>query len=170
MVKKLLALAALLLVAMAGPAHAGDGYADEDTLVLSDSTVAPGGDLTLTASVCEPGSTATFTLAGDTLGTAPANDAGEAMLTTTVPSDLAPGTYTVEASCAGADGQPLVLQSTLTVTGAARAGRDLPTTGSSNTVPMAQVAVAALAGGGLLVLMANKRRGAKQADRESVDA
>ena len=171
MLKKLLLLAAVLIVAMAGPAGAGDGYSDEDALVLSDSTVAPGGPLTLTAKVCEPAATATFTLGGSQLGTAAANQAGEATLSTTVPSNLAAGTYPVQSSCLGPDGQTLVLNSTLTVTGAAGAGTgsgDLPTTGSSSTTPMTQIAVAALAAGGLLVLVANKRRGAKPTERQSL--
>ncbi len=65
-----------------------------------------------------------------------------------------------------------MLRTTITVTGAGAGGGSgtgagtLPKTGSSNSVPMSQIALGAIAGGGLLVLVANKRR--KTADSLSV--
>lgn len=44
----------------------------------------------------------------------------------------------------------------------------LPNTGSSSTIPMAQVAVAVIAGGGLLILVADKRRSAGRADERTL--
>jgi LPXTG-motif cell wall-anchored protein len=160
MVKKLVALSAVLLLAMAGPAHAGDGYADEDTATVSDSTVTPGQSVTVTGEVFQPGSSVTFSLSGSVLGSATANQAGVASLTFEVPG-LDAGTYTVEVSGTGADGLPLTVSTTFEVLAAGSGAGDLPTTGSSGTVSMTQIAVAALAGGGLLVLLANKRRTAK---------
>ena len=167
MVKKLIALSAVLLLAMAGPASAGDGYTDEDTVTVSDSTVTPGQSVTTSAKVFEPGSTVTFTFfsAPVELGTAVADAAGVATLTFEVPATATAGTHTIEASGTGADGLPLTVTTTITVAGAAGAG-DLPTTGSSSTVSLTQVALAAVVGGGLLVLVANKRRSAKADARE----
>jgi LPXTG-motif cell wall-anchored protein len=162
MVKKLVALSAVLLLAMAGPASAGGGYTDEDTLAVNDSSVTPGQPVTVSAKVFEPGSTVTFTFfsAPVVVGTAVADAAGVATLTFDVPSTATAGTHTIEASGTGADGLPLTVTTTITVAGAA-AGGDLPTTGSSNTVSLTQVALTALVGGGFFVLMANKRRSAK---------
>lgn len=169
--KKFLALFALMFLASTGVAHAG--YAGEDALVLSSSTVAAGGQLTLTAGRCEPMTDVTFTLGGVSLGSAEAGLDGQASLTTTVPSDLAPGGYLVQSTCTGVNGQALVLSATLTVDGAAgggggTSGDALPRTGDNSTIPMTQVAVAALAAGGLLVLMGNKRRTAREKTSVSV--
>jgi LPXTG-motif cell wall-anchored protein len=54
----------------------------------------------------------------------------------------------------------------VTVLGAT-AGSNLPTTGSGSTAPLTQMAVAALAGGGLLVLLANRRRATRSQVRET---
>ena len=166
MVKRLLALSAVLLVAVAGPAYAGEGYTDEDTVTVSDTTATPGQPITVSAKTFEPGSTVTFSLSGTgVVGTAVADSAGVATLTFDIPADATVGAHTVEASGTGADGLPLTVSTTIEVLGAAAAG-DLPTTGSANTLSMTQLAVAAVVGGGLLVLLANKRRSAKAAAGE----
>jgi hypothetical protein len=168
MVKKALALAALLLFATTGVAHAQDYPPAGDELVADDTTVAPGEAIVLGLQICQPASSATFRLDGSTsLGTATANDSGVARLTTTIPSGTSAGSHTIEGSCTGANGQPLTQVLGITITGA---GAAIPTTGSANTKPLTQLAIATLAGGGLLVLLANRRRSTKHADRESVNA
>jgi len=154
-----LLLATALLFATAGPASAGNGYGDEDTIAVSDSTVVAGQPITVTACCFAPGSTVTFTLEGLVVGTATADANGVATLTFTMP-DLGPGTYRLEASGTGADGQPLVVSTTLTVGGTGRGAGSgaLPTTGSDSSLPMSQIGIGAVAGGGLLVLLAKKRR------------
>jgi hypothetical protein len=164
LMKKTLALASVLLVGvlgMAAPAMAGEGYTDEDALVLSDTTVAPGEEFEATVGVCEPGSEATFEIDGEPAGEAIADDEGQATATLTAPTDE--GTHTVTASCTGPDGEAVVLSSTLTVV----AGGALPATGSSNTLPLTRIALGALVVGGLLVLIAT-RRGTHKGDREAV--
>lgn len=164
MVKKILLLATAALFATAGAAHAGDGYADDDTLTISDSTVEPGDAVTATAQTFLSGAQVTWTLfsAPIVVGTSTANAAGVATITFTVPNVPA-GTHRLEATGTGADGQPLTVATTLTVTGAGTGtgtgqGGGLPKTGSDSAVPMTQIALGAIAGGGLLVLLANKRR------------
>jgi hypothetical protein len=166
LMKKTLALASVLLVGLvmgvASPAMAGEGYTDEDALVLSDTTVAPGEEFEATIGVCEPGSEATFEIDGEPAGEAIADDEGQATDTLTAPTEE--GTHTVTGSCTGPDGEAVVLSSTLTV---AAAGGPLPATGSSNTMPLTRVALAALVVGGLLVLIATRRTSHK-GDREAV--
>jgi hypothetical protein len=162
MLRKTLALAAVLLVGMAAPALAGDGYADEDAMVLSETTVAPGEDFTATVGVCEPATEADFTIDEEAAGTATAGDDGQASTTLTAPTEE--GTHTVTGACTGPDGDAVVLSSTLTV---GVAGEGLPSTGTNSSLPLSRVALGALLLGGLFVLIARRRTGA---DHETVGA
>lgn len=161
MLKKILLLSAALLFITAGGAHAqdADGYADDDTVVVSDTTVVPGQSVTASARTFMPGSPVTFTLFSQpiTLGTVDANSEGVATITFTMP-DVPAGEHTLRASGTGDDGAPLTVDTTLTVVGAGASARALPTTGSDGTISTTQVGLAALVVGGLLVLAAQKRR------------
>ena len=163
MVRRTLALALLCLVGLVGmatPAFAGEGYADEDALVLSDSTVAPGAEFTATVGVCQPGTEAAFDIDGNAAGTGTAGDDGQASAVLTAPT--AEGTHTVTGSCTGPDGEAVVLSSTLTV---GAAGGPLPATGSDSSLPLARIGLGVLVAGGLLVLLASRRR---SGDRQTV--
>lgn len=164
MFKKTLALAAVLLFATAGIAGA-QTYppADTPSVAVSDTTPAPGQPITITADGFLPGSTATFTLfsAPVVLGTATVNAQGVVSLTATIPANTTPGAHRIEVSGTGANGQPLTVVQNITVTGAA-AGSNLPTTGSDTSIPLTQVAIGVMAFGGLMVVMANKRRNASR--------
>jgi len=169
MLKKTLLLAAALLFVTAGTASAQDGEYPpaEDEIVADDTTVAPGEAMVLGIQVCAPGATASFVLDNSTtLGSGTADGSGRAEATVTIPSTTTPGTHTITGSCADPDGGTLtqVLSFTVTAPGAAQ---PLPTTGSDSTTPMAQIALAAIAGGGLLVLLANKRRSSGRTERET---
>jgi LPXTG-motif cell wall-anchored protein len=167
MLKKILLLSAALVFLSAGTAAAQDAYPppdSEDEIVADDTTVAPGEAMVLGIQVCAPGATASFVLDGSTaLGSGTASSAGRAEATVTIPSSTSSGTHTITGSCADPEGGTLtqVLSFTVTAPGAAQ---PLPTTGSGSTTPMTQIAIAAIAGGGLLVLLANKRRQAGRAD------
>lgn len=168
MLRKLLPLALTLAAALAVAAPAGaQSYPPAgNTATASDTTVQPGQPVTFTAKTFQPGTEVTFTLfsAPVVLGTAIADSNGVATLTTTIPESTSPGTHTVEASGVGANGQPLTVSFTITVLGAAADAATIPATGSSSTVPMTQLAVGILALGGLLVLLANRRRAAQPDD------
>lgn len=173
MVKKLLLLCAALLIATAGTAAAQDAYPPPqgEQIQVSDATPEPGQQITLRACCFMPGTTVTFTLYSQpvTLGTATADADGWATLVATIPAGTAPGVHTIEATGIGLDGQPLTVTQQITVVAPGGAGQPLPRTGSDSTVPMTQIAVAAIAGGGLLVLLANKRRSARaREERETV--
>lgn len=162
MVKKVLTLAAVLLFAMAGAAQAQTYPPEGDSFTADDTSVAPGGTIVLGIQICRAASTASFTLESDSLGSATANTDGVATLNATIPSDTSPGSHTITGACTGADGQPLTMVLGITVEGAA-----VPVTGSSNTMPMTQIALGAITAGGLLVLVANKRRAAKADARDT---
>ncbi|MGH9085537.1 MAG: LPXTG cell wall anchor domain-containing protein [Acidimicrobiales bacterium] len=166
MLKKILVLAAGLLLLGATAAGAQQYPPAGNTVTADDTTVAPGEPITLSAQKFQGSVTFTLFSAPVVLGTATANSAGVATITATIPSNTTPGTHRVEATGTGLDGQPLTVVLTITVTGAAGSG--LPTTGSGSTTPLTQLAVAALAGGGLLVLLANRRRSARAEARETV--
>lgn len=171
MLKKTLLLGAALLFVMAGTAAAQDADAypptPAESLTVSDTTPAPGQSITITACCFMPGTTVTFTLfsAPVVLGTATADAGGVATLVATIPADTTPGTHTIEATGIGIDGAPLTVTQTITVVAAGQSAAPLPTTGSGSTTPMTQVALAAIAGGGLLVLLANRRRSTGRVDQ-----
>lgn len=71
------------------------------TVGVDDPTPAPGGAVTLTAKGYRSGEGVTFSLGSSTLGTAIADPAGVAVLSTTVPADAAIGEATVGAVGAG---------------------------------------------------------------------
>lgn len=170
MMKRILLLAAAVLLLTAAPASAQDPYADDDTIAVSDATVTPGQPITLSAKTFMPGTTVTFTMfsAPVVLGTATADANGVATITVTIPANTTPGTHRIEASGTGIDGQPLTVVTTIQVAGTATApgSSGLPTTGS-DSVSLTQVAVAVMVFGGLMVVMANKRRSAKT-ERDTV--
>lgn len=162
MMKKTLVLAVALLIAMAGTA-AAQTYppAGGGPVTVSDTTPTPGQAVTIVASGFQPGTDVTFMLYSQpvNLGTATADAAGTATLQATIPANIAPGTHTIEATGTGTDGLPrtVTLQITVVAPGGAGVG-DLPRTGSDSAIPMSQIAVGAIALGGLMVLVAGKRR------------
>ncbi len=162
MIKKILALSAVLLFATAGAAQAQTYPPEGNSFTANDTSVAAGGTMVLGIQICQAASTAAFTLESTSLGTATANSSGVATLNATIPSDTTAGAHTITGTCTGADGEPLTLVLGITI-GAATT----PATGSSNTVPMTQMAIGAITAGGLLVLLANKRRSAKVATSET---
>lgn len=165
MIKKTLLLAAALVVVLAGTAGAQDYPPSGDRIDATRTTVAPGESMVLGIQICVPASSASFVLDNTTtLGTGTANQAGRAEATVTIPSNTAPGSHTITGSCPDPDGGTLtqVLGITVTAPGQA-AARPLPETGSGNALPLSQVAIAAIAGGGLLVLLADRRRRAGRA-------
>ena len=122
----------------------------------------PGGPAAFEAECFLPGSTVTFTLDGEVLGTAVANDDGLATLSgATIPADTPLGPAEVVATGTSCDGEALTLVLSVTIVAAqAPPAEPLPRTGSSSSVPMAQIAVATIVAGGFLLIMANRRRAA----------
>lgn len=127
-------LTALILLGLA--AAPADAQYDPG---VGPGTISCGGG-TCTVGGCPPGSTASFTLNGQFIGTAPVGDDG----TATVP-DPGPGTLVV--TCGG---------ETLTFTLAAGVTADLARTGS-DSAPLVRIGVALAAVGGIVLLAARRR-------------
>lgn len=182
MVKKVLALAAVLLVATMGVARA-DYPTPLHIIVVVESTLVPGGPITVDAQVFDNAASVSFTINGETttvpLGMANASSAGLARFAGLIPAGTAPGTYTLTAVGRGTDGKTTTITLPVRVSALANgpatvagitverpAGSvghtgSLPRSGSSATLPLTQVGLAAVAVGGLLTLVANRRRSNK---------
>lgn len=147
----LVAAAAMLVALFASPAGAQDYPPTGPTVTLNATTVAQGGTLSGSLANFDPGEgtaeynpTFAVTVAADGTGT----------FSHQIAADQAPGDYTLTVTSGTTTGT-----ATFTVTAAGSGGGgDLPRTGTDGSLPMAQTAVAAIAAGGLMVLVANKRR------------
>jgi LPXTG-motif cell wall-anchored protein len=152
----LLTAAAVVTVSgvWAAPAGAGGNYGGCSATV-SDSTPSAGQLVTVSGSGASDGGSVSATLDEEQIGTGTADSQGDFSFEATIPSD-ASGTETLAVSCGTGNG---VFPLTITVAGAEESSdaADLPSTGSSSTVPMALVGLGALAGGTVLVGVARKR-------------
>lgn len=158
------------------PAYPPPGHA----IACSNIPVfAPGRAIVCSAFTFAPGSDVTFTLfsAPAQLGVVAADAEGVATLDSNIPLDTEPGAHRIEATGVDRFGAALTLVYELVVQvpgeplpreePAGGGGGPLPRTGTSSSVPMAQVAVAAIVAGGFLLIMANRRRPAVvTADRQ----
>jgi endo-alpha-N-acetylgalactosaminidase len=170
MLKRVIAVAVVVVGAFAAPASAQEYPPAQDSLALSDACVPAGSELTVTAGTFNPGATVTVTLGGAPLGTPAADGGGVATLTATVPAETAAGDVELTATGDGPSG-PLALTARLTVDpedcAAApapaapgegeSAGGTLPRTGS-DTLPLLRIGLALAAVGGLLLAATAKRR------------
>lgn len=118
-----------------------------------DTTPDPGQSITVSGTGCVPGEQVNFLFDGQPAGGTTADADGNFSGSVTVPSDAAPGTHTITAQC-GAQ----VMGFEITVNPPAVAAAPIPRTGSSSTIPLASIALALLAVGGLFVLFARRRR------------
>lgn len=120
MSKRLFAVAAaavaVLAVAGGAPAGAQTYPPPPASLTVDDSTPAPGQAITVTMSGCRPTTFALFGVDLILLGSGPAGDDGVARATVTIPAVLPAGDHTVSGLCLGANGLPLFLRTTITVT------------------------------------------------------
>ena len=146
MVRKVLIGAVMMVALFAAPAAA-----QYPTFVVNPGTVDQGGNATFQGSGCAPGATVTITINGQTFATVTAN--GQGQYNGSFVADLAPGTYTVTATCGD-----LVQTSPLTVRGVSAGdrpgggGAPLARTGSStNALALAGAALLAVGGGAMVV-------------------
>jgi hypothetical protein len=168
MVKRLMACAALGVVALAAPAAAQQYPPAINSLTVSDTTPTPGQTITIEARTCEPGGTVTFFLDSVTLASAVADSAGVATVQATIPAGTTLGAHTITATCTAPDGSALTLSAAITVVPAAGAPTGggagaLPRTGQDSSLPLARVGLGLAAIGGVLTAVAAKRRARKAA-------
>ena len=172
MVKRLIALGALAVLAMAAPAAAQQYPPAVNSLTVSDTTPSPGQTITIQGQTFAEGATATVVLNSDpvTLGSATANAAGQIVLQATIPTDTPLGSHTLVASGPAPNGQTLSLSLAIEVVpaqggGTGTSGGNLPRTGESTSLPLAKVGLGLLAAGGVIYSIAAKRRKALSVSR-----
>lgn len=161
-------VAPLLALTAAAPASAQGAcvidaqYQGSATFTASVTSVAPGGTVVFTGTGWPGNSTVTISVNGTVAGDATTNATGEFTFNYVVPATTAPGALDASAGCG-----TFVLTQAVTVVGGATTSTggisptsvvngNLPLTGSRSLVG-AQVAVALLAVGGILVLIARRR-------------
>lgn len=159
--KRMIALAGLLLVMFAPAAHA-QYVPGQPGFILEPDTLPEGGGVSHASGVgCPPDSHGTFTINGQTVGTTVANSDPDGLFSTDlqIPASLGPGEYTVVLECGG-----VVMTNSLTITAvptsatAGQAGGSaLPRTGTDVTV-LVRIGLALAVVGGLFVLGARKKR------------
>lgn len=153
MLRKVLIGALMLTALVAGPAAAQ--YPD---FAITPGTVNVGGNATFQGSGCAPGSTVTITIDGKVVATVTADASGDYNGSSV--ADMAPGTYTVTATCGDVvRTTPLTVRSVAVTPpppGGGTGGTSLPRTGS-NTNTMALVGAGLLLLGGGAILATRKR-------------
>jgi hypothetical protein len=168
------------LTLLAAPAYAQPYDEETSELTVSESTVAPGGTITISGDGADPGATVVFrltrsssalgasraVLAGPrlgalirpqaqgtiTLGTTVAEADGSFSATLRIPSGLADGVYTITAVSGG---EVLATATVRVVDGEVVGG--LPFTGS-NVAPGLAIGATLIVAGGLLLLAVRRRR------------
>jgi hexosaminidase len=153
----------LSLGVIAAPAGAQQYPPGGTTCPISDTSLAPGDQVTVSGTGFQAGSTVTFTLQpGDIeLGSTTVDADGTfGPIVLTIPADLAPGTYTLV--CAGVDveGNPITRANPIEVLGVVAGGPGGPAfTGNTLNIPLWMALIAALlASGVLLVVLGGRRR------------
>lgn len=142
----LLALAALVLLWAATAPSAQAQYGPSGGAAASDSTIASGASIVVSASGCAPGSTVRFALDGRPLGTGVTGADGTAR--TTVVVRAAPGPHEITNSCNDA---VLVIHVEGAVAPAA-----LPRTGSTHVGMLVRLAILAITSGWLLLVWSRR--------------
>lgn len=117
----------------------------------NDTTPDPGQTITVSGTGCGPGEQVNFFLDGQPAGGTTADQNGNFSGPLTIPSNEAPGTHTITATC-GAQ----VLSFEITVNPVSTG--NLSRTGASSTLPLSGIALGLLTAGGLLLLFARRRR------------
>lgn len=145
MIRRMLILGVMALALFVPAAHAQYNPGTPGASV-SDSTVTSGDTVTVTATGCEPGSTVTFYLDGNTLGSATADDSGTAAADVVITGS--PGAHQITNSCNDA---------VISITIAGATAGALPRTGSDSSLPLAKIAIVLIAAGGLLIVAARDR-------------
>ena len=156
MIRRVLAIAAMLLLVPATAAYA-QYNPGQPGFIITPSTTTAGSQVSFVGEGCPPGSTVTFTSNGATLGSGPVGSDGKFSVPGTVPSSFGPGQYTVTATCGN-----VVMTNILTVV-ASTSGVIPGTSGSlsrtgSDSMLLVRVGLGLLAAGGLVVLATRRRR------------
>jgi len=133
------------------------------TVGTSQVTVNPGQTITVSISGFAPSTSVSLALDGQALGSITTDASGAGSGSVTIPSNITPGTHTLSATGTSAVGGDCDPSTTLTVPGAAAVGARgaaagrLAFTGSSDTLPLVWIGIAALTIGAGLVIGVRRR-------------
>ena len=110
---------ALLVGLVAAPASAQQYPPKKPTCGVSDTTISPGDQVTVSGKHWQPGSTVTFTLQpeGINLGSATVGQNGKFSAVVTIPSSVQPGAHTIVCSGIDRQGDPVILATTVQILG-----------------------------------------------------
>lgn len=150
MLKKILIIAAGLVVLLLS-APAGAQYGEVFSGTVSNTNPQPGETITFEG-VCPFAEVVDVSIDGEHITTIPVNEDDTFSGPVTVPSDLAPGTHTLTATC-GSE----VLSITLTI-GSPGGSGPLADTGASNTGLLLKLGGGLVLLGAVVALFATKRR------------
>ncbi len=157
--------AMLLLLFAATPVAAQYGDEDDESVSVSDTTLAPGEDVTVSGEDFTPGSTATISLDGAVLGSTTVADDGTFAVTVSIPASAACGDNTLDIVSDEGDAASfgITIDCTLAAAGDTVDTVDtddgaLATTGSNLTVGSALV-VALFAAGGVALYATRRKTG-----------
>ena len=159
MIRRVLAIAAMLLLVPATAAYA-QYNPGQPGFIITPSTTTAGSQVSFVGEGCPAGSTVTFTSNGVTLASGPVGSDGKFAVPGTVPASFGPGQYTVTATCGD------VLMTNILTVVAATSGVIPGTSGTSGSLPrtgsdsmlLVRIGLGLLAAGGLVVLATRRRR------------
>ena len=152
---------ALLVGLVAAPASAQQYPPKKPTCQVSDTTISPGDQVTVSGKHWKPGSTVTFTLRpeGINLGSATVGQNGKFSAVVTIPSSVQPGAHTIVCSGTDRHGDPAILATTVQILGGVvGGGGGAAFTGTVLNVPVWMLLIAALFAAGVVTVAIGRRR------------
>jgi len=152
---------ALLVGLVAAPASAQQYPPKKPTCEVSDTSINPGDQVTVSGKHWKPGSTVTFTLRpeGINLGSATVAQNGKFSAVVTIPSSVQPGAHTIVCSGIDRHGDPAILATTVQILGGVvGGGGGAAFTGTVLNVPVWMLLIAALFAAGVVAVAIGRRR------------
>jgi len=158
-------LTVAIMASLTGPAAAQYPPVPEDGVEISDATLVPGEEFTVSGSGWEPGSTVDFTLFSTPADLGSAEVADDTAFSTTleIPEDVEPGTHTLETAGTSDEGDPRTVELTVEVLAAGsdvdgvQEASNLASTGANLTVGVG-LGIALLVAGALTLVVSRRRR------------
>jgi hypothetical protein len=129
------------------------------TCGVSDTTISPGDQVTVSGKRWQRGSTVTFTLQPEdiNLGSTTVGQNGKFSAVVTIPDSIQPGPHTIVCSGFDRKGDPFVLAIAVTILGVVGGG-GAAFTGTILNVPLWMVLIAALFAAGVVAVAIGRRR------------
>jgi hypothetical protein len=152
---------ALLVGLVATPAWAQQYPPKKPTCQVSDTSISPGDEVTVSGKHWQPGSTVTFTLQpeGINLGSTTVGVNGKFSAVVTIPDRIQPGPHTIVCSGTNRRGDPVVRAITVQILGVILGGGGgTASTGTVLNLPLWLALIAALLVAGVVLVAIGRRR------------